>query len=145
MKQLITLLAAMMMTAVSFAQDSTTNDFLNAMFEECSKKEAMYHRTLTDLGDGMILAEVNDLSGAIKMKGSYLNVGNTILEHGQFTFFYGNGQVESMGYYEQGIKVGSWKRFTLLGDSRSDRYYNPESVGFLRSVMDGEAAATRSR
>lgn len=145
MKQLITLLAAITMTAVSFAQEGTSTDFLNNMFEECSKKEAHYHRTLTDQGNGMILAEVLDLTGAKKMEGSYLNVGEAILEHGKFTFYYGNGQVESTGYFEQGIKVGSWKRFTLLGDARADRYYNPESVGFLRSVMDGEPAATRSR
>ena len=145
MKQLITLLAALAMTSGLFAQEETTKDYLNAMFEECPQYEAQYVRTMTDLGNGMMTAEVTDLTGAVKMEGSYLTTGEDMLEHGKFTFYYGSGQVESQGYYEQGIKVGTWKRFTLLGEPRADRYYNPESVGFLRSVMDGNTQMMRHR
>ena len=145
MKQLLTLLAALAMTSAVFAQDNASKDYLNAMFEECPQYEALYVRTLADMGNGMFRAQVQDLSGATKMEGAYLNTGDDMLEHGKFTFYYGNGQVESQGYYEQGIKVGNWKRFTLLGEPRADRYYNPESVGFLRSVMDGKTQMMRNR
>ena len=145
MKQLLTLLTALAMTSAVFAQDNISKDYLNAMFEECPQFEARYIRTMTDMGNGLHRAEVVDLSGAHKMAGAYLNTGEDMLEHGKFTFYYGNGQVESQGYYEQGIKVGTWKRFTLLGEPRTDRYYNPESVGLLRSAMDGDAQMMRSR
>lgn len=138
MKKLTTILTAFALTTLAFAQGGPQEDFLNSMFEPCEEYEAQYLRTITEKENGLMEAKVTDLVGSVKMEGSYLMSGGDMLEHGKFVFYYSTGQVESSGYYEQGIKVGTWKRYTLMGEARADRYYNPESASFLRSIMDGE-------
>lgn len=144
MKRLITVMMSIALATVAFSQD-VKRDYLNAMFEKCGEYEARYYRELTPIADDLLQAQVTDLVGNVKMEGTYILDGKDLIEHGRFIFYYGSGQIESNGYYERGIKVGTWKRFTMMGDPRTDRYYNPESAAFLRSVMAGDIPNTGSK
>jgi antitoxin component YwqK of YwqJK toxin-antitoxin module len=78
------------------------------------------------------------MKGSLRMTGTMVPLGDSMTEHGIFVYYYENGQVESEGYYEHGIKVGAWKRYTVKGSERPDRYYKPESANFIRHVMAGK-------
>ena len=144
MKRLTTILISIAVATVGFAQD-VKRDYLNAMFEECGEYEARYYRKLKPVTEDLPQPKVTTLMGNLKMEGTYLFDGKQLVEHGKFVFYYGSGQVESNGYYERGIKVGTWKRYTMMGDARADRYYNPESAAFLRSVMAGDIPNTGNK
>lgn len=99
------------------------------------KKNATFVRTLEIQDDQTYEAEVKDLDGNLKFRGTYAFIEGRFVEHGSFTFFHTNGKVESSGMYENGIKVGTWERYTSSGQQKADRYYNPESAPLIRQVM----------
>lgn len=142
MKKLLTL-TLIFLTVLTFqtqAQNSPDGKqdqvFLDQTLKVSTKKNAQFKRTMTYLGDSVYVARVTDLKGNLKVQGAYLMSDGKLYENGKFTFYYANGQVESQGMYEMGVKVGSWKRFTADGDPRADRYYRPESAGLIRAVME---------
>lgn len=99
------------------------------------KRHATFVRSLELQDDQSYLAEVKDMDGNLKFRGRYAIIEGRFVEHGEFTFFYPNGKVESSGSYDNGVKVGNWKRFTSNGQQRPDRYYDPASATLIRSVM----------
>ncbi|MGF1565673.1 MAG: toxin-antitoxin system YwqK family antitoxin [Flavobacteriales bacterium] len=101
-----------------------------------SARLATYTRQLTPLGGEEFKAEIKTREGVVKVKGGYIKIKDELLEHGEFTFFYPNGAVESRGRYEKGVKVGVWERYAMDGQRKPDRYYNPESADVLRQVMN---------
>jgi antitoxin component YwqK of YwqJK toxin-antitoxin module len=120
-------------------QDLAEQSYLDQVFQETAKKrEASYVRQLKQKDTSTYQAEVKTMKGSLRMTGEYLLNSQALLEHGKFTFYYDDGSVESSGYYEKGVKVGSWERYTADGSRRPDRYYNPESADFIRDVMAGE-------
>jgi len=120
------------------AQDAVPEtDFLNNVLKECPKEEASFKREFAASAGNVVDAVVYTLDGELRMKGQYMVVGQKLVKHGKFTYFYAGEGVESEGYYEKDVKVGSWKRFTAEGAARPDRYYSPESADFVREVMKG--------
>ncbi|MCB0761185.1 MAG: hypothetical protein KDC12_06635 [Flavobacteriales bacterium] len=138
-----TLLFSLMALAIH-AQQSPEPQYLSSLFQPTTQENAAYIRTLEASADGTFKATVRSLGGDLRMEGHMTKVSDLYLEHGMFTFYYDNGQVESQGYYEMGIKVGSWKRFTAQGSERPERYYRPESADFLRSIMAGNSPESAS-
>lgn len=96
---------------------------------------ATYTRELTSIGGDEFKAEIKTPEGVLKVKGGYIKVKDKLFEHGEFIFYYPNGNVESRGHYEKGVKVGTWERYTLDGQRKPDRYYKPETADVLRQVM----------
>ncbi len=121
-----------------FSQAPTEVEYLSQLFKLTDKKSAYYTRVYEPTDKGEFIATVKDMKGSLRMMGTMVPMGEEMTEHGHFIFYYENGQVESEGYYEHGIKVGAWKRFTVRGSERPERYYKPESADFLRDVMAGK-------
>lgn len=47
---------------------------------------------------------------------------------GPFVFYWPNGNVESMGAYEDGFKAGEWRRFSIDGTELTPRIYEPKAI-----------------
>ncbi|MGB1032303.1 MAG: toxin-antitoxin system YwqK family antitoxin [Flavobacteriales bacterium] len=119
----------------SFSSSAQTQDFLDSQLKSSEKSEAKFKRTFSHIGDSVFVARVVDLKDNLKIEGAYLMEGGKLMENGEFTFYYPNGNVESKGMYSLGVKVGNWRRYTQDGKPKADRYYNPESVELIRAAM----------
>lgn len=62
------------------------------------------------------------LSGNLIMSGTYSDSELTV-EEGVFHYYFANGEQESIGNYEDGVKKGNWKRWDWLGVRKPDRIY----------------------
>lgn len=74
--------------------------------------------------------------GSLKMKGRFYYSGDEFVEHGKFTFYHANGQIESEGFYVFGYKSGVWKRFSENGNVRSEKFYDPETAKILMRLQE---------
>lgn len=87
---------------------------------------AKYTREIKVINDSTYHVVTNYISGEMMMSGTYsdakLNTPN-----GDFKYFYANGVQESEGRYNNGLKVGSWKRWSFDGIKKPDRYYPDEN------------------
>jgi hypothetical protein len=86
-----------------------------------NEKEA-FDRTVTLADNGMYSVVITDASGNLRMKGTYLDDALKV-PHGEFTYYYTNGNVESNGRYEKGWKTGVWNRFAEDGSPKAERVY----------------------
>lgn len=100
------------------------------------KKNASYIREFTEIGANRYEAKTLDTDGNLRFTGEYLRNNERFVEDGEFIFYHTNGNIESKGRYQNGIKVGPWERYTSSGQRKPDRYYNPESADLIRSVME---------
>jgi hypothetical protein len=60
--------------------------------------------------------------GALMMTGLYADEQLTV-PNGRFTYFYSNGQIESSGLFQGGLKRGVWFRYNALGGLLAERVY----------------------
>lgn len=65
--------------------------------------------------------------GRLVMTGTFADDSLTVA-HGEFTFYHPNGQVESTGRFEQGVKAGTWHRYDPQGNALPDRIYGHSTV-----------------
>jgi antitoxin component YwqK of YwqJK toxin-antitoxin module len=135
---LLSIIACQMGTAVLAQNAPADRDFMDRVFKSSSKGEAVYYRDLTPTAEGFS-GSVYWINGDLRMTGFYKedNEGG-LVKHGDFIFYYDNGNIESLGSYEYDIKVGAWKRFTTEGTARPNRYYKPDSADFIRDAMAGK-------
>lgn len=139
MKTLTLSILALLMGYSTFAQQASSDrDYLSKVFKPVAEAEAAYYRDITTAGEDFS-GTVHWMNGTLRMTGFYKkDKDGELIKHGSFIYYYDNGNIESSGYYEKGVKVGAWKRFTADGTARPDRYYNPESAEFIRNVMAGK-------
>jgi antitoxin component YwqK of YwqJK toxin-antitoxin module len=125
------------LSATSFQTLSAQEEvvYLDAQLQETKRRKATYVRELTKVNDQLFSSRVTTKDGLLKYIGAYKFDGKKLLEHGEFVFYHANGKVESRGRYENGVKVGSWERYTASGQRKADRYYDPESAATIRDVM----------
>jgi antitoxin component YwqK of YwqJK toxin-antitoxin module len=109
--------------------------YLNSQLQEVKKREAEFVRELTQFAPDKFSARVVDMKGKVKFEGIYTVVEGKMYEHGEFIFYHPNGKVESRGFYEYGVKTGTWERYDAVGSKKADKYYNPESAALIRSTM----------
>jgi hypothetical protein len=68
----------------------------------------------------------------------YYRDGDAIVMHGRFANYYGNGQLERVGYYRNGQFAGRWCRFDQAGRLEGEEIYlGGRQIGW--SVYDGGA------
>jgi hypothetical protein len=140
MKSLLTLAVILTTILSSFtASSQATNQisYLDQMFKDTADSSAVYIRTVEPINDDNFAAKVTTLDGQLKMKGQYVLQGQDLIENGTFTYYFTNGNIESEGQYDMGLKSGAWKRFTRDGNQRPDRFYNPKAHATIRSAMNG--------
>lgn len=101
--------------------------YLDAKMNECKKKQAVFFRK-ADRDDDMWLVMVYFEQGELKMRGHYLDDALEV-PHGEFTYYYQNGQEESQGKFENGAKIGVWARWNPNGSPKAERYYSGYKYG----------------
>jgi hypothetical protein len=119
----------------SFAQQESTVVYLDQMFKMTSNSSAPFKLELKKIAGDTYSGLVTDYLGTIKSKGTYIMVAKRYLEDGHFTYYFQNGQIESEGEFDRGVKVGSWKRFDQNGKRKADKYYPAESAEKVREAM----------
>ncbi len=108
------------------AQESF-RDCLDATLQKSKDENICHYMRNSRAGDdGLTYVEIEYLSGNVKMTGSYRD-SLFVIEEGYFKYFYRNGQLESEGFYENGRKSGTWKRYLFDGTVRPDRIYPPHT------------------
>lgn len=130
---IVTFLFTLTMSSISFLAQET--DYLDAQLNSTDEKNAVFVRNLNLVSEAYYAAHVYDRSGKLRIEGFYLRTDEGLKEHGLFIFYHQNGNIESTGRFERGIKVGNWERYAVSGARRPDRYYSPETVELLRSVL----------
>lgn len=130
----ISVIALFMLSFTGIAQDKLDPPvpgekvYLDAKMNECKKKHAVFFRKAQEDGDKGWLVMVYFDEGELKMRGHYLDNALEV-PHGEFTYFYQNGQIESKGKYENGAKIGVWERFNPNGVAKAERYYSGYKYG----------------
>jgi len=61
--------------------------------------------------------------GSLLMTGIYADE-QLAIANGLFTYFHTNGQMESSGLFQGGLKKGVWFRYTARGDLLAERLYD---------------------
>lgn len=102
--------------------------YLDAKMEEVKKKHAVFFRKVDEDGDQGWLAMVYFIDGELKMRGHFLDHALEV-PHGEFSYFYQNGQLESQGVFENGAKIGVWERWNPDGSPKAERYYSGYKYG----------------
>lgn len=121
----------------SWAQ-TTELVYLDALMKNTSQENSSYKLELAKVGGDIYNGTIYDYSGEVKAKGRYIRVNKRLLEDGHFIYYYANGQIESEGEFDRGVKVGNWKRFDPSGKRKTDRYYPVESANKIREAMELE-------
>jgi len=116
-------------------QEEKQTLYLDRMMQEIEQGSAVFKMELRRVGGDRHEGIIYDYAGAIKAKGSYVKFGKKYLEDAHFTFYFQNGQIESEGEYDLGIKVGYWKRYDSKGNRKTDRYYPTETADRIRESM----------
>lgn len=132
------ILTAFFGTFNASSQAITQMTYLDQMFEHTEDSSAVYLRTMELIQDDIFAASVKAVSGGLKMKGVYVSNGQELIEDGLFTYYFPNGNVESEGRFDMGLKSGTWKRFTKDGNRKADRFYNPAAHSTIRNAMNGQ-------
>lgn len=117
----------------TFSMAATTNIDGNEIYLDVylkvtkNKNSATYYCTLEETTNQGYHFKAYFLSGELKMDGWYVDEEMTI-ENGLFTYFYKSGQIESVGEYSHGMKVGIWKRFDANGNEKPEKIYQSQQV-----------------
>jgi len=117
------------------AQSENETLFFDALLKQTQKRHAVFTLQLSHSGGDIFEGTIFSDQKLVKANGQWKLEDKRYLEHGQFVFFYGNGQIESRGEYDRGVKVGNWARYEEDGKQKADRYYNPESAALIRQTL----------
>jgi antitoxin component YwqK of YwqJK toxin-antitoxin module len=109
---------------------------LNAMMQTGSESGSFYRLQLTPIDDTKYKGIIIDGMENRKVEGLYIERNGRYIEDGHFKYFFPNGQIESEGDFQAGVKVGHWKRFDFMGNQKPDRYYPPSSASARRKSMN---------
>ena len=113
------LILSLLITIPSFSQSKQYMDANFSVTDDVSK--AKYFR-LVQFKDSLYESKVYYLTGDIMMIGTYTDE-NLQIENGEFKYYFANANIESTGLYNNGLKIGYWKRWTFEGTKKEDRYY----------------------
>ncbi|MFK7757471.1 MAG: hypothetical protein AB8B53_11125 [Flavobacteriales bacterium] len=116
-----------------FSQNSNT-DYLDMYLDVTRKGDAHYERYLEQIDEDVFKAEIKDLTGRLKAKGTYKQVEGELIPHGKFVFFHYNGQKESEGIFKMGYKVETWQRFMIDGTERPPKYYKSDLGNMIKEL-----------
>jgi len=131
--KLIPVLLSVLFSGNLLAQLEIT--YLNKYLEECSKKDATYKRSYTEIGDGLYDAEITYFDDTLKATGTYALIEGEMVPHGKFVFYFENGNKESEGDYNKGYKSGEWKRYMNDGTELRSKFYQASFGEVLEAFM----------
>lgn len=127
MKQILRLSALLCVFSCFTSLVSAQTQYLDAYFNTVSSANvAKYTRDVTVNNDSTYQVVMKYVTGEIMMTGTFSD-SNLEIQNGNFKYFYANGNAESEGRFKQGVKVGTWKRWSFDGSKKPDRYYPDEN------------------
>lgn len=102
--------------------DVVSADFTTQATKLDRKAGEAYLR-IAEFGPNGWLVRILAPDGTVLMTGHFADTALS-LPDGLFAFYYDNGQVESAGMYEDGMKKGLWQRYTAWGTHLAERIYD---------------------
>ena len=131
MKRQFIILLCLALIPTAWAQKGKERPiYLNKYLEVCKKGQAVYIMEMVQNLDTAYFAQVKTKDGRLKMEGHYKDP-ELKTEHGKFTYFYANGNVESTGNYTMGAKSGLWLRYHADGRPKAEKLYDPHVLSTL--------------
>lgn len=124
-RQIFFIISAALITCSMAQGGKPESIYLDKFLEQCKRGKASYTMEVVGHTDSAIQVEVRNMKGVLKMKGAYTDEALTT-EHGEFTYYYPNGKIESRGRYTLGSKSGLWLRFHQNGQPKAERLYDNE-------------------
>jgi len=127
-----------------FAQDQGKTYFDKNWNKTSTKSEVVYYRKWKKLGVEKYIINDYYLSGQLQMKALAKNSEDPVTKYGTVTRYYENGQIESVGKYEDDLSTGAWKYYYENGDIEKFGNYiegdrNGKWVGFHKdSILEYE-------
>lgn len=124
------------------AKETDGNEiYLDAYLRVTKKKSlASYYCTIDEKSNEGYHVKAYFLSGELKMDGWYAD-SEMKVEQGLFTYFYQSGQIESVGEYREGTKVGIWKRFDTYGNEKPEKVY--QSLEVMKAIEEAKKLAEK--
>lgn len=98
-----------------------------------NKKDAAYVCEIVEESDQGFHVKAYFLTGELKMDGWFQDEDLT-QPHGEFTYYYQNGQVESKGEFLEGSKFGLWERFDFEGNPKPEKIY--ATLQIMQAIAD---------
>jgi len=138
------LLGTFSAAAGNYAEANETDGneiYLDAYLRVTKKKSlASYYCTIDEKSNEGYHVKAYFLSGELKMDGWYAD-SEMKVEQGLFTYFYQSGQIESVGEYREGTKVGIWKRFDTYGNEKPEKVY--QSLEVMKAIEEAKKLAEK--
>ena len=88
-----------------------------------NKKDASYYQIANKTDSLVYSINYFRLNNILLMNGSALDAEGIKL-NGWSQWYHENGLIESEGFYENGAKIGIWKRYHSNGESKPDKMYS---------------------
>ncbi|MEY3398371.1 MAG: hypothetical protein RL220_965 [Bacteroidota bacterium] len=117
------------------AQNNEHTVYYDELMKPTIKRHAHFILSLSPIAEDKFEGTLTTRENVVKAIGQYKKLDKSFIEDGQFVFFYPNGQIESKGEFDHGIKTGNWERYAENGTRKPDRFYNPESATLIRQAQ----------
>lgn len=124
MKLILSVFATCLMAVSGFSSNPEGLEIYmtNHMEVTDDKKDASYVCEIVEETDMGYHVKAYFLTGELKMDGWFQDKELT-QPHGEFTYYFQNGQVESKGEFMEGSKFGLWERFDFEGNPKPEKIY----------------------
>ncbi len=121
--KLFALVLSLGIATQSFVIGDDKDIYLDARMEVVkNKKNATYICKMEEASDQGYLFRAYYITGEVKMAGTYVDE-EMETPHGEFTYYYQSGQIESNGQFREGQKYGIWQRFDEDGTEKPEKVY----------------------
>jgi len=98
-----------------------------------NKKEASFICNILDESEMGYHVKAYFMTGELKMEGWFQDKELT-QPHGEFTYYYQNGQIESKGEFMEGSKFGLWERYDFEGNPKPEKIY--ATLQIMQAIAD---------
>jgi len=135
MRLILTLFAACLFTVSGFSANPDGMDIYMTSHMELTdnKKEASYVCEIVEESEEGFKVKAYFMTGELKMEGWFKDKELT-QPHGEFTYYFQNGQVESKGEFMEGSKFGLWERFDFEGNPKPEKIY--ATLQIMEAISD---------
>lgn len=126
MNKILISLALLFTSYLASSQDTQTI-YLDSVFKETSKENAIYLRTVKPhpVEKGKFFVEDHFIEGQLKSTSTYTDK-SLLTKNAYFVSYFNNGNKEEEGYYDHGTQVGTWKSWYESGNLKEVSEYSSD-------------------